>query len=258
MSNLTPEVRVNKNGVPVVKHVNNDKRSGGSNPKRSIPAPGTNPRRTFAGTLRELAALGVDLRENTALKKNFSVKTLIKHDPEMLERIIEAIKGADQPETWFWHDALGRMELADVTKKGEEYARQHSLIRRPEYERALSNSRLPHLLHPKLTASNGSGRVASIARQAEHRLGIAPGDPRYAEVQAAIILADITYPDLSPRSIAETGCFETNRDDINFIAANMDMVTDMLPLLIERRMATRGFIESLRSIRSSSLIDGAL
>lgn len=250
MSNLTPEVRVNKNGVPVTKHVNTAGKNAAS--KKTLPAPAViealTAKRTFAGTVRELEELGIGL---TGYKtKTLAVKLLLKHDPEMLEEVMEAIISADKPTREVWRATIGNMS---------EFNTFHNSL---SYRRMLANNELT----ARLISAIGSDVIRApylfntenLAIGIENELGIKPGESRYNEVQAGIIYRAIIVPEEVSRVLSDLTFLDANRDDIMTIANNTDKVMEMLPALCKRRDASRHAINGLGKIDAPSLIDGAL
>lgn len=250
MSNLIPEVRVNKNGVPVTKHVSTSGKSPVTTKK--LPAPASaiaeRPKRTFAGTVRELEDLGIGLTGYKA--KTFAVKLLIKNDPEMLEQVMEAITNADKPTRDVWQGTIGSMS---------EFTTFYNNV---SYKRMLANNELT----ARLISAIGSDviptpylfRTDNLAIDIENEMNISPGDPRYNEVQAGIVYLAITAPKEVSRALSDLTFLQTNRDDIMTIANNMMKTIKMLPSLCKRGDASRHAINGLRKVTAPSLADGAL
>jgi hypothetical protein len=250
MSNLIPEVRVNKNGVPVTKHINAAEKttSGAKNLPAPAPVAARPAKRTFAGTVRELEDLGVNL---TGYKsRTLSVKLLAKNDPEMLEQVMDAIISADKPTRGVWQTTMGSMS---------QFTTFYNNI---SYKRMLANNELT----ARLISAIGSEVIRNpllfstenLALNIEDVLNIRPGNPRYNEVQAGIIYYAITSPEEVSRIVSDMTFLETNRDDIMTIAHNLNKVMSMLPALCKRRDASRHAINGLGKIDAPSLIDGAL
>jgi hypothetical protein len=251
MSNLTPEVRVNKNGVPVTKHVNATGKDASSG-RKSLPVPALSdaPRRKrmFAGTVRELEELGIPL--TNSLPRTHAIKQLVKNDQQMLERVVESIAKADSATREVWSHGIGRLG---------GYMSFHNSV---GYERMLANNeltaRLISAIGPEVFHTPRLFQTENLAIDIEETTGIRPGSERYNEVQAGIIYCAITDPLQVSRANTDLSYLDTHRDDVMTIAHNMDRVVAMLPELCKRRDASRHTINSLDGGDAPSLIAGIL
>lgn len=250
MSNLIPVKRLDKNGRMVTRHVtiSGPATAGGSNLPEPAPAVEERPRRTFAGTVRELENLGISI--NRYKPRKDAVRMLAKHAPEMLERIMDAIATADAPTRERW----GRQ----IENEANNAFRHNSA----GGERMLANTdltaRLASAIGSDILQSPHLFRTDNLAIDIEEVTGIAPGDPRYNEVQAAIIYCGITNPAQVSRTNTDLSYLDTHRDDIMTIANNMDRVFEILPELCKRRDASRHAIHALGDTDAPSLISGML
>lgn len=246
MNNLVPEVRVNKNGVSVTKHVKAAVVT--EDARRAIPAPvkEVQKKQTFAGTVRELESLGINLIGYKS--KYFGVKLLAKNDPEMLREVMESITEADTPTRAVWQNTLGKMS---------EHTTYYNSL---SYKRMIANNELTARLIENIDSilSPQYFQTDNLANHVEEELGIRPGDERYNEVQAAIIYCAVTSPHKVTRIASDLEFLSTHRDDIMTIANNMERAMEMLPELCRRRDASRHVINEMGTIDAPALIDGAL
>lgn len=179
-----------------------------------------------------------------------AIKQLVKHDPEMLERVVGAITAADAPTREVWSHGIGNMG---------SYMSFHNSV---GYERMLANNgltaRLISAIGPEIIHTPRLFRTDNLAIDIEEATGILSGNERYKEVQAAIVYCAITDPLQVSRANTDLGYLDTKRDDIMTIANNMDRVLTMLPELCKRRDASRQAIHLMDSSGAPALTSGML
>lgn len=225
---------------------------------------GTNaaPGDTYAGAISELESLGVVFGgfDPTAPYegKPYAIKLLAKYDPEMLHRIMNAVRNTDEPFRGMWARTLGGITLKDITKRGKNIATSELARIMPQFERLLAINPLDAALlnvDPKEYEYRGFWNLTR-ASYIEKQTGISPGDTGYAFVQASLIHVAITRPkkfdvdDVQPY-------LQKHHADIAFIAENINGTLGILRELHVRKDGSREAVELMLGL-SPSLAEGAL
>lgn len=247
---LVSEVRVNKNGVPVTKHVLATKALAAG--KKMLPAPAVKASHVMLAE-RAVAALegfGVDLADTHHQGRNLEFAA--KYEPKIIDKIVAAVAEAEDDETREeWRRLLGdeTWETPEPFRDSDEEA---SFISEGfhRYRQMVENTGLSMKLFPDASFGLREYKMRGLAQRAEGIMGWMPGDKKYVETQAVMILGTIS--DYKMNRIAGHG------DDIFFIADNMEKIKKVLPELMKRKPVDRGLIELLIKNESSVLTEGVL
>jgi hypothetical protein len=249
---LTPEVHVNKNGVPVIKHVNNTP-AANSLGKASLPAPA----QTRTGSSADVAERAIKEFESmvpeflpVTLHENF--RYLSEHHPKMLNRIMDEVRVATEAEANVWKFVLNEaIDYKNIPSGDEEYEKEEYLhMQMSSLKTHIENVPLAVQLFPDDSPHMQGVNAYRLATRAYQVTRWGPSSGKYVETQAVMILGRTS--DYKMDRIGGHG------DDIWFIADNMEKVLPLLPELMKRQQTSKGLIESLLSVDSPALLDGAL
>lgn len=209
---------------------------------------------TAAHVLTELADLGINLRRHEEYPYNAtaSIQYLHEEHPDVLERVIASIRHADNGTLTSWKRHFRMMTL--ISYRSAE----------SDYERMIANAGLTQNLldamEEDIIPFPDRFQTTVLALNLEYTTGIKPGDPRYGEVQAAIVYAAIAHPNVvvypSPGTADEWYSFADSRA-LKLIAENMDEIMPVLSQLCQRGDASPETIEAMLSV-TPSLAEGLL
>lgn len=245
---LTPTPITDKNGVTAVRWTKPANETKASSVIPNVTATPIPNRRTFAGAMRELSGLGIDLSHYPRSATN-GLRVLNKDHPQIFATVIDDINTADPATLAIWKNFFRESMPADA------------YTHRSSYERMVVNAELT----ARLLEAIGTGiiktprlfQIDTIATTLEASLGVRPGDERYNEVQAGIIHCTLTHPDRITRITSDEWYRNADREDLKYIAENLDRIIPLLPELCKRRDPTRHSIETVLAA-PAALAEGAL
>jgi len=239
------------------------------NTRAGTSTPSTNAA-TYAETLRELETLGVIFKDDetlgtlttlSSLKTDmtpFVIKLLAMYDHEMLHRIMTAIRSTNEPARSIWRDTLGRILSRDITQRGQKIAVAELTRIIPQCERLLAINPIDAAIMNTGNYRDNSRAFQNLLRATyiEAETGIAPGDSNYNLVQATLIHISIMRPrKYAPDEVQSY--FESNEDDIAYIAEHVDETLRLLPELYERKETSADAIATMLDVKPV-LAEGAL
>lgn len=253
-SNLHPEVRINKNGVPVIKHVKDGASPSGSPQRRMYtPPPLSGPKLVTRQAMKDLEATGMKVIESK--HGNANLFLLAKRYPETLQTLLRRVQTADEPERRMWEHMItevpthedGRMMsdrvlstyrqwfsllpmALDLFPRVEEHNRDHE----------------PRILHARIKS------LADSIAQVEHRKQRFAEDDGYLRVKAIMTVIQ------TDRAAGGRGSINDRDEDIDFIADNMDAIEPIVPELMRRGTTDRGIIQQILSSDTPALNNGIL
>lgn len=239
---LTPEQRTDKNGVTSTRWMR-PQGYRGTPMGTMLPAP-VDPK---SGSLKQLTReavgemrdLGMEMKEH--LKGFRAVYIAFKEDPALMHRIMDSIRECTPHGRGVWDAQLSK-------HRGNSHDSNDWTKVSAEYERLIQNAKLIDLFEAR-TPDVTLGVMNTSFTNGEQMLGIKPGRANYTKVQAGVIMTVI-------------GPFPVNlrgRDkDLDYIAAHIEEIIPLVPLLKERETSDRGVIELLINNASPSLSDGVL
>lgn len=238
MSNLIPEPRTDKNGVTSTKWI---KPIAATTQPRSLPAPSVavaTPAARAKEAVQELESLGYDLTAYPATVHNLTF--IAEHDPFLFDQTMQNARATDTEGLRFLGQLMGENTLSEDNDWDEDQ-RQRTLT---AYYRVCRNLSIS-------SAFNSLTKIDSVAYVTENALGMTHRDEDISRAQALMIINRVTGE--SVFDIADD-----QKDDIAFIANNLEKVIPLIPDLLMRQDASRGLIEALWTSQHSALNDGIL
>lgn len=257
-SNLVPEVRADRNGRLVTRHVKAEAAGKG---RSALPAPAqTGPdlktqkaqRALLVEKTRvmliELMRVGVDVMGETQAQHN--VHHLIKTDSGLAQEIITYLATATDAERDIWKHELSfdhrtPADWRDETDYMQTY--RHSMGLNPTA--VLLAEPQPYNTHP-MHFARSLVHDATDAARSHGRIG----DMAWMK---AVMLVSETYAkahDMHRRKVD----LSSLKDDVDFVQDNWEAVQPLIPELIRRNNASRDFITTLMTSAAVSLSEGML
>lgn len=247
-SNLRPEVRVNKNGVPVVKHVRNDPAGNPANTK-GFPPPqpktASGPKLVTRQVMKDLESKGINLFDSSWGNKN--IFHLAKNFPLLLEKVVERAVNSHGRERDIWTHLLrdtmqfnaGRSVL-DMTPA--------------TYRKWME------LLPLGVTLFRGESKPTNslvyeinlLADSINKSMGIKPEYDGYRMVKSIMIAIRVD------KAAGGTGRIVDKMGDIAFIDENLEAIEPLAETLMDRGTTDREILQQLIDSEAKSLSSGIL
>lgn len=271
MSNLTPEVRTDKNGNAVIRWIRSftNKKPAAvfptpvitvtASPKSetALTTPVASPKPSSEIEAMELCGLlqpttHYDGNSRLGINANF----IARRDPELLQKITHAVRG-NAAESEYWEHKLGRSNII-----------QNGYTDEVEYN--LSECHIATAINPLLhIIANIDPRIRMhSAEPHQYRITVSTlmkeggiTNPPEALAQAVTLISYIKGRHTDEAWIAESGGHVSYRKiaaDAKYIAAHLDQVIGLLPELRSRKAHDRGTIEMLLNADVQVLRDGEL
>jgi hypothetical protein len=255
---LVPEVRADRNGKLVTRHVKSDSASPRElnipTVDRSKQDRAEEKKKREARTEETRIAL-VELTKNGVpvigvKEAQHNVHYLVKTDPALLEEVLQAVRSGTDMEREVWTH-----ELSFTPKTPRDWQDDRDYT---EY------SRLSILINPLASA------IAELQPETTSRVHFARSLKYYvSEVAKVNSRADdavwmkavmLTAQTVSKGGVGQRNnwTFGTHGDDIKFLQENWDRVEPLVPILVQRHNASRAFIETLWESLAPSLSEGLL
>lgn len=256
---LVPEVRFDRNGKKVTRHV---KPTLNSFAARNIPSVSkAGQERVTAKTERasdteatrlalvKLSQNGVPVIHVSQAQHN--VHYLVQNDPELMEKIIQAVCSGTEMERKVWtHELSFTPDRPADWKDGDTDYMEY-------YRISLLINPLASVIGDMQPESTSKVHFVRSLKYYVSEVAKANGRGDDALWMKAVMLTSHTASkgDLKYRN---KWTFDTYKDDIAFLQENWKRVEPVIPLLVQRHDASRGFIEASWENRSSSLSEGLL
>ena len=246
---LTPERRTDKTGKVVTRHVKVAP-AGSSAPRKALPAPtaASHPKRLAREAMRRLKENGVDLY--SASSGNSVLYYLASASPELLERTVTDAIGSNEIESDVWTEFLGNTVVPTANR--DEWWRNyvHLGVRIPTAVLVESGN---NPAHHAVNAKNLMRLVNSAYPKELDR-------PEFLRA-ASIVLHlkgenSIFKKVLGRKDQGER--YEQYREDIEFIATQVDAVEKIIPVLRSRDTTDPQTVNMLLQSELLSLADGML
>lgn len=227
-NHLTPETRVNKHGVPVIKHVRSQPKGKDSSPNR-FPAPSHKP------TAKQLINQIADALPAWGSPGRFidRLEDLHRDNPELFMQAASVIVQSDEEGLGLWRYAFSKWDSSD-----ERYIR-----------RMIEIIPLSVVLYPDAPPGFRISKITDRATEAEYRIPCEPGYENYTRVKAEMIISEIGQEQIHP--------FD-RQDMIDYIASNMESVQKIIPHLMERKDTSVALMRTLLENDTSALNEGVL
>jgi hypothetical protein len=255
---LVPEVRADRNGKLVTRHV----KSNFASPRgRDIPAVDRSKqdraeekKKREAHTeetrivLVELTKNGVPVIGVTEAQHN--VHYLVKADPALVEEVLQAVRSGTDMEREIWTHELS---FTPQTPKDWQDDRDYTEF-----------YRVSILINPLASA------IAEVQPETTSKVHFARSLKHYVTEVAKVNghtddalwmkAVMLTAQTVSKGSVGQRNNwnFDTHGDDIKFLQENWDRVEPLIPILVQRHNASRAFIETLWESLAPSLSEGLL
>lgn len=229
--NLIPETRVNKNGVPVVKHVRPQHQAINA---KNVPAPVTpdmHIERMFAIFKPLLPDYGGSPKEYLD-----AFKIIGRGNPSLLTDVMRSYLAGSEEERAVWRNAI----YADA---------EYDYELEKHYRRMIEVIPMSVHMYPATPPGIRYSRIRDRAREAEYRVKCDPGYENYVQVKAEVILAETRTTSIPT--------FE-RQDRIDYMSENMEALYPFLPQLIEREDTSVELMRGLLENASPSLSEGVL
>ena len=257
--NLVPEVRIDRNGRPVTRHV---KPENASKAKRSIPSPDKRAERKarqlaaermtekMRRMLVELVGLKIDVI--SAPQAQHNVYHLVKTDPALARELMKHLRGdLTDTERDIWvhqlsFDTMTPNDWQDETDYSAVYRRAMELNRTAADIADQQPSPTTHTMH-------FARSLIYDTVDAADRLGRS-GDIGW--IKAAMLVTE-TYArshDLNRKKV-DYGSLE---EDISFIHDHWGSVEGLIPDIVTRNNATKEFVSELLENEAPALNEGVL
>lgn len=260
MSNLIPEQRPDKNGNLVTRWVRSFARRDSA---KAIPAPVAPARTTVPMTdarERQYKDLSQSLRESMSFgtRSNIepSVETIARYDPELLDRITEAVKTNPEFEGEFWSEMFGNRHIvSDASPK--------------RLEEMLEKCRAAFAVNPLVKRIAESGGNLSSDVHSAMQIGDVVNSITRGKVHenfdetigAVTMIAYVKQLHMDASWSATDGGYVSYTDileEAKYIASRADEVEAILPELLKRKAFDRTTIDALLDAPVRVLMEGAL
>ena len=248
-NSLRPEVRVNKNGVAVTKHVRNEV-AASKDTSAAFPPPSTAPlpKVVTRETIKELDSLGLKLQGSSWGNKN--IFHLAKNHPELLSTLVNRVRSSSTVDKGIWNYVLG-----DVMQFP---TRNSTVDSAPEtYRKWLAMLPLGPVLFQNESTTFPSAliyRISSLMDAIKTSLGSdydADADD-YRSVKAVMTVIQVD------KAAGGTGRIAERAEDIAFIRNNLGAVESSLDLIWERKSTDKEVVQQIIESASPSLSNGLL
>lgn len=255
---LVPEVRMDKNGRQVTRHVKADH---SASQRRKLPAPAmTKEDRIRERNLRErqteklkdsladLHRLGIYVMSLTEAQHN--VHHLLKEAPNVMKLLIQHLEGASSLEKSIWEHQIGYVQQFPANWEDKtDYVSPYMVHMELNPLAATMGAGQP----PTTSAVHYCTSLTHFATETATKHG-REGD--YEWMRAVMVVADTLSK--STGSDRRKVDLDAADGDIRFLMENWDRVEPLIPLLVRRNDASRGFIEEVMSSNAPALNEGLL
>lgn len=258
---LVPEVRADRNGRLVTRHVNPE---AALVAMRELPHP--NPidrskedraaarerlqsvKEATQNAMDELASNGVPVFGTKEAQSN--IHHLVKTDPVLMEGILSAVRAGTDMERDVWthefsFNQQSPMDWRDETDYTENY--RIGLLINPLASTIAE-------LQPETTSPVHFARSLKYYVSETAKVNGRADDASWMKA-VMLITHTVSEGNISNRNKWD---FRTHGDDIKFLQENWERVEPVVPLLVQRHNATRAFIETLWESLAPSLSEGLL
>lgn len=242
--NTRPVTIADKNGKITTVHRKDTASPSSQSAALPVPKIQTAPFTTYSfdDALSALRSLDVELSDTEYGAQN--IAHLARTNEKLLSEVINAVEDADDETRGIWRYALGeRPKHPQYTGDNDDHSGY--------YRRCIKTIPIGSLIYAEGDGDQRARRIERLASGCGSKMGWQPHQKNYTEALAAMVVVAASGNEYRFE-------YKGRMDDIFWIADNLEKVKPLIPVIMDRKESSRGFIESLMNNKTSSLTGGIL